>query len=156
MSRESQPGPIPIARLEFDHAASKRESPARRIDRAAPEASAARPSETRIAVAATERNARIENLQERLREHCRRHRGVWIGREFTHLLNAHGSLGLRHPTPRHLGGVGSPILGLQKQAQRNVEVRITRRLSRLNVLRQAQSKAEKPTLRQAFRKTITP
>lgn len=100
-----------------------------------PEKRAPRDSETRL-----------ESLRKALKEHCARHKPVWIAKESARLLEKRLRLGLVHPAP--IGAHQSTDLpAITRQARRNVDARITRRLSRLNSMArtQRQGRARQPS-----------
>lgn len=121
MSDLSYGGSIPIARLSFNHANQPFVSPARRLDRAA----------TRQ----MDRPKRLDAVRAKLRNHCQRHKPVWIGRETVRLTNQRIKARFDHPAPRGAARQSLPLQNIARQARQNVEARITKRLSRLNTMR---------------------
>jgi hypothetical protein len=145
MSNDSDSKAIPFPRLEFAHANEPLVSSARRLDGgAAPQ---------------PDRAARLDDLRERLRRHCARHKPVWIGRETFKLTVERLKPGLDHPTPQGVErGTTSPAM-IYRHARQNVESRITRRLSRVNAMRAPETaRRQSPALGPLFnrRNRITP
>ena len=90
--------------------------------------------------------SRLESVRKALKAHCDRHKPVWIANESVRLLEKRLKFSLAHPAP--IGARQSIDLpAIMQQAQRNVEARITCRLSRLNSMArtQRQGRARQPS-----------
>jgi len=99
---------------------------------------------------------RLESVREALKAHCARHKPVWIAKESVRLVQKRLRPGFAHPAP--IGARQSTDLpAITRQARRNVEARITRRLSRLNTIARTrqQNRTRQTAERQSLRRTFS-
>ncbi len=98
--------------------------------------------------------ARLKALQNRMRDHVKRHEALWIGRELSKLVRERTKPELHHPAPFGLPAKRMSPEALVQRARMNVKSRITRRLTCLKVLEDRLKRAEGKVPTQEHTKTF--